>query len=129
MIIHIHKHSGPRDGLQNESHIVPTQTKIQLIDRLSDTGLRSIEGACVCMCMCVCVCVCVCVYVYVCVSVFICMCEYLPNSLLHTHTHTHSHLLRVPQVGPADGRQLRSALWNKEVPWGVVPRAHSKPER
>jgi hydroxymethylglutaryl-CoA lyase len=35
---------GARDGLQNEKQIVPAATKIELIDRLSDTGLRSIEA-------------------------------------------------------------------------------------
>jgi hydroxymethylglutaryl-CoA lyase len=35
---------GPRDGLQNEKAIVPTPTKIELIDRLSATGLRTIEA-------------------------------------------------------------------------------------
>lgn len=35
---------GPRDGLQNEKAIIPTATKIELINRLSDTGLRSIEA-------------------------------------------------------------------------------------
>lgn len=35
---------GPRDGLQNEKTIIPTATKIDLIDRLSQTGLRSIEA-------------------------------------------------------------------------------------
>jgi len=35
---------GPRDGLQNESTPVPTETKIALIDRLSGTGLKSIEA-------------------------------------------------------------------------------------
>ncbi|MCC6561267.1 MAG: hydroxymethylglutaryl-CoA lyase [Xanthomonadales bacterium] len=35
---------GPRDGLQNEKPIVPTATKIALIDRLSAAGLRSIEA-------------------------------------------------------------------------------------
>jgi hydroxymethylglutaryl-CoA lyase len=34
----------PRDGLQNEKTIVPTPTKIELIDRLSDTGLQTIEA-------------------------------------------------------------------------------------
>lgn len=34
---------GPRDGLQNESLFVPTATKIDLINRLSETGLRNIE--------------------------------------------------------------------------------------
>jgi hydroxymethylglutaryl-CoA lyase len=35
---------GPRDGLQNEKTIVPAATKIELIDRLSDTGLATIEA-------------------------------------------------------------------------------------
>ncbi len=35
---------GPRDGLQNETKIVPTQVKIELINRLSETGLAAIEG-------------------------------------------------------------------------------------
>jgi len=35
---------GPRDGLQNEKTIVPTAAKIELIDRLSATGLQSIEA-------------------------------------------------------------------------------------
>ncbi|HEU0152374.1 MAG TPA: hydroxymethylglutaryl-CoA lyase [Arenimonas sp.] len=35
---------GPRDGLQNEKAIIPTAAKIELIDRLSATGLRSIEA-------------------------------------------------------------------------------------
>ncbi|HEY0504543.1 MAG TPA: hydroxymethylglutaryl-CoA lyase [Lysobacter sp.] len=35
---------GPRDGLQNEKAIVATADKIALIDRLSGTGLRSIEA-------------------------------------------------------------------------------------
>ena len=35
---------GPRDGLQNEKTIIPTAIKIELIDRLSNTGLRSIEA-------------------------------------------------------------------------------------
>lgn len=34
---------GARDGLQNEKTIVPAATKIELIDRLSATGLRTIE--------------------------------------------------------------------------------------
>ncbi|NXT36335.1 HMGC2 protein, partial [Pelecanoides urinatrix] len=34
---------GPRDGLQNEKVIVPTDTKIELINRLSRTGLPAIE--------------------------------------------------------------------------------------
>lgn len=35
---------GPRDGLQNEKAVVATADKIALIDRLSQTGLRSIEA-------------------------------------------------------------------------------------
>lgn len=35
---------GPRDGLQNEKTTIATADKIQLIDRLSATGLRSIEA-------------------------------------------------------------------------------------
>lgn len=35
---------GPRDGLQNEKTIIATAAKIELIDRLSATGLRSIEA-------------------------------------------------------------------------------------
>ena len=35
---------GARDGLQNEKTIVPTAIKIELIDRLSATGLRTIEA-------------------------------------------------------------------------------------
>jgi hydroxymethylglutaryl-CoA lyase len=34
---------GPRDGLQNESRLVPTEDKVRLIDALSETGLRAIE--------------------------------------------------------------------------------------
>ncbi|XP_027310890.2 3-hydroxymethyl-3-methylglutaryl-CoA lyase, cytoplasmic isoform X8 [Anas platyrhynchos] len=34
---------GPRDGLQNEKVIVPTDIKIELINRLSKTGLSAIE--------------------------------------------------------------------------------------
>ncbi|XP_020775498.2 hydroxymethylglutaryl-CoA lyase, mitochondrial [Boleophthalmus pectinirostris] len=35
---------GPRDGLQNEKTIVPTETKIHLIDMLSEAGLSVIEA-------------------------------------------------------------------------------------
>ncbi len=35
---------GPRDGLQNEKQSVATADKIELIDRLSATGLRTIEA-------------------------------------------------------------------------------------
>lgn len=37
------KEVGPRDGLQNEQAFIPTADKIQLIDRLSETGLDYIE--------------------------------------------------------------------------------------
>ena len=35
---------GPRDGLQNESQIVAAATKLELIRRLADAGLRDIEA-------------------------------------------------------------------------------------
>src|SRR5256886_12724394 len=35
---------GPRDGLQNEPGEVPTNVKIQLIERLADCGLKAIEA-------------------------------------------------------------------------------------
>jgi len=34
---------GPRDGLQNESRMVPTADKVALIDALSEAGLQAIE--------------------------------------------------------------------------------------
>ncbi|KOX72741.1 putative 3-hydroxymethyl-3-methylglutaryl-CoA lyase 2 [Melipona quadrifasciata] len=34
---------GPRDGLQNERHIVPTEVKVEFINKLSDSGLKNIE--------------------------------------------------------------------------------------
>jgi hydroxymethylglutaryl-CoA lyase len=35
---------GPRDGLQNEKQIIPAAAKTEFIDRLSETGLRTIEA-------------------------------------------------------------------------------------
>ncbi|KAI9820726.1 MAG: hypothetical protein M1827_005096 [Pycnora praestabilis] len=35
---------GPRDGLQNEKNIISLETKIELIERLTRTGLRDIEA-------------------------------------------------------------------------------------
>lgn len=35
---------GPRDGLQNEAHIIPTHNKIEFVNQLSDTGLSVIEA-------------------------------------------------------------------------------------
>jgi len=35
---------GPRDGLQNEPYTIPTQVKIELIERLADTGLPVVEA-------------------------------------------------------------------------------------
>jgi hydroxymethylglutaryl-CoA lyase len=35
---------GPRDGLQNESEEVPTQIKVELIERLADAGLPAVEA-------------------------------------------------------------------------------------
>lgn len=34
---------GPRDGLQNESSFVPTETKVELINLLNESGLENIE--------------------------------------------------------------------------------------
>ena len=37
---------GPRDGLQNEpGDIIPTATKVELINRLADAGLSYVESA------------------------------------------------------------------------------------
>ncbi|MBL8504114.1 MAG: hydroxymethylglutaryl-CoA lyase [Rhodocyclaceae bacterium] len=36
---------GPRDGLQNESQLVPAAAKVALIDRLGMAGLKTIEAA------------------------------------------------------------------------------------
>ncbi|MBB6245813.1 hydroxymethylglutaryl-CoA lyase [Rhodanobacter sp. A1T4] len=42
---HIHiVEVGPRDGLQNEKALLPAAVKIELIDRLSATGLKTIEA-------------------------------------------------------------------------------------
>jgi hydroxymethylglutaryl-CoA lyase len=35
---------GPRDGLQNEQALVPTEVKVGLIDRLTEAGLAAIEA-------------------------------------------------------------------------------------
>lgn len=35
---------GPRDGLQNEQTMVPTDVKVALIDRLTDAGFQAIEA-------------------------------------------------------------------------------------
>lgn len=35
---------GPRDGLQNEDKFVPTQTKVELIEKLIESGIRYIEA-------------------------------------------------------------------------------------
>ena len=35
---------GPRDGLQNEKQVVPTEIKIELINRLADAGVSVIEA-------------------------------------------------------------------------------------
>ncbi len=34
---------GPRDGLQNETSIIPTETKVAMIERLVDAGIKRIE--------------------------------------------------------------------------------------
>jgi isopropylmalate/homocitrate/citramalate synthase len=35
---------GPRDGLQNESDVLPPQTRAELVDRLAAAGLRRVEA-------------------------------------------------------------------------------------
>ena len=35
---------GPRDGLQNESAVVPVAVKAQFLDRLADAGLTTLEA-------------------------------------------------------------------------------------
>jgi hydroxymethylglutaryl-CoA lyase len=35
---------GPRDGLQNEKVLIPTNVKIELINRLADAGLKVVEA-------------------------------------------------------------------------------------
>lgn len=35
---------GPRDGLQNEKTIIPTDVKVDFIDRLTNTGLQTVEA-------------------------------------------------------------------------------------
>lgn len=34
---------GPRDGLQNEKELIPTDTKVALVDHLTDAGFSMIE--------------------------------------------------------------------------------------
>jgi len=34
---------GPRDGFQNEPEIIPTETKVKLINALAQTGLARLE--------------------------------------------------------------------------------------
>ena len=34
---------GPRDGLQNEKNLIPTEAKIRLIDSLSEAGFGLID--------------------------------------------------------------------------------------
>jgi hydroxymethylglutaryl-CoA lyase len=34
---------GPRDGLQNEKQTIPTEVKVELVDRLTDAGFAAIE--------------------------------------------------------------------------------------
>ena len=36
---------GPRDGLQNEPSDISTETKVELVNRLSAAGLKFIEAA------------------------------------------------------------------------------------
>jgi hydroxymethylglutaryl-CoA lyase len=41
--VHIHE-VGPRDGLQNEKAVVPTEIKAEFIHRLADAGLTTVEA-------------------------------------------------------------------------------------
>lgn len=34
---------GPRDGLQNEKNFVPTETKLQFINKLAGAGIKEME--------------------------------------------------------------------------------------
>ncbi|MGZ4297879.1 MAG: hypothetical protein ACXVE4_11595, partial [Solirubrobacteraceae bacterium] len=34
---------GPRDGFQNEPEVIPTETKVKLINALAQTGLERLE--------------------------------------------------------------------------------------
>ncbi|ORB76729.1 hydroxymethylglutaryl-CoA lyase, partial [Mycobacterium timonense] len=36
---------GPRDGLQNETGLIPTDVKVEFIERLGFAGLQTIEAA------------------------------------------------------------------------------------
>lgn len=53
---------GPRDGLQNEAKFVPTDMKIELINKLVAAGIKDIESA---------------RYIYVICLQFICQVVYL----------------------------------------------------
>lgn len=35
---------GPRDGLQNEKGVIPVSVKVDLINRLGDAGMKTIEA-------------------------------------------------------------------------------------
>ena len=35
---------GPRDGLQNEKTLLPIETKVRLIEQLTEAGLKTIES-------------------------------------------------------------------------------------
>lgn len=35
---------GPRDGLQNEKQLISLETKIELVEKLAATGLRTVEA-------------------------------------------------------------------------------------
>ena len=36
---------GPRDGLQNEKEFIPTDIKVELVNRLSNAGFVNVEAA------------------------------------------------------------------------------------
>src|SRR3954467_12668879 len=43
-VVHVYE-VGPRDGLQNEPTILATDLKVELINRLSATGLATVEAS------------------------------------------------------------------------------------
>ena len=36
--------SGPRDGIQNEKKLIPTELKLKLIHALNETGIKRMEA-------------------------------------------------------------------------------------
>ncbi len=84
---------GPRDGLQNEKEVVPTDVKVSLINLLSRTGLPVIEPTSFvsakwvpqvsqwCCCL---------------VMIVHCLQVYITHTHTHTYTHAHTHTHTTP---------------------------------